>query len=146
VAKEATKRAEIVADEVRQLLGALSRRLRAESAAFALSASETSVLRRLHEHGPSTTAALARAEYVKPQSMGATLAALEGDGLVARTADETDARCRTVTLTDAGRRALMDGRQARQNWLARNVHEKLDADEQRAVLASLELLRRVIGP
>jgi DNA-binding MarR family transcriptional regulator len=146
VAKEATKRAEIVADEVRQLLGALSRRLRAESASIELSSSENLVLRRLHEHGPSTTAALARAEYVKPQSMGATLAALEEEGLVARTVDETDARCRTVTLTEAGRLRLMDGRQARQNWLARAVHEKLDADEQRSLLASLELLRRVIGP
>src|ERR1700744_2599296 len=71
--REGTKRAELVADEVRQLFGALSRRLRAESAELELSSSEVIVLRRLHEHGPSTTAALARAEYVKPQSMGATL-------------------------------------------------------------------------
>jgi DNA-binding MarR family transcriptional regulator len=144
MAREATKRAEALADEVRQVLGLLSRRLRAESADYELSYSELVALRRLHESGPSTTAALARAEVVRPQSMGATLAALEEGGFVERTADETDARCRTVSLTERGHRALMEGRAARQNWLARAIHEELDADEQRLILASLALLRRVV--
>jgi DNA-binding MarR family transcriptional regulator len=145
MAREATKRSEVVADELRQVFGALSRRLRAESAEYELSYSEVVALRRLHEHGPSTTAALARAEMVKPQSMGATLASLEEGGFVARTTDATDARRRTVTLTERGRRALVEGRAARQSWLARAVSEHLDADEQRLVLATLALVRRVVG-
>jgi len=102
-------------------------------------------MRRLAEHGPSTTAALARSELVKPQSMGATLAALEEGGFVVRTADASDARCRNVSITEKGRRVLQEGRAARQNWLARAIDEQLDADEQRAVLHTVGLLRRVIG-
>lgn len=130
---------------MRQVLGALMRRLRAESAAHELSASEHAVMRRLLDHGPSTTAALARAELVKPQSMGATLAALEEGGFVARTADPTDARCRNVAITEKGKRVLVEGRAARQTWLARTIDAQLDAEEQRTVLQALELLRRVVA-
>jgi DNA-binding MarR family transcriptional regulator len=145
MSREATKRSEIAADELRQVLGALTRRLRAESAAHELSQSEGTVLRRLSDQGPSTTAALARAELVKPQSMGVTLAALEEGGFVARTVDATDARCRTVSITEKGRRVLAEGRAARQNWLARAITEKLDAEEQRELLAAMALVRRVVG-
>ena len=143
MARELTKRSEIAADELRQVIVALTRRLRAESAGHELSPSELAALRRLQELGPSTTAAVARAELVKPQSMGATLAALEESGFVARTADATDARCRNVSLTAEGRRVLAEGRAARQNWLAWAIAEQLDGEEQRMLLAALDLLRKV---
>jgi DNA-binding MarR family transcriptional regulator len=145
MAREATKRSELAADQLRQVLGALTRRLRVESAAHQLSLSEQTVLRRLHEHGPSTTAALARAEMVKPQSMGATLATLEEGGFVARSVDATDARCRNVSITPVGRRILAEGRAARQNWLAQAIAEKLDGEQQRTLLEALDLLREVVG-
>jgi DNA-binding MarR family transcriptional regulator len=140
-----TRRSELAADELRQVIGALTRRLRAESAGHQLSPSELAVLRRLQELGPSTTAALARAELVKPQSMGATLAALEEGGFVERTPDASDARCRNVSITAEGQRILAEGRAARQNWLARAIAEKLDGEQQRTLLAALELLRKVVG-
>jgi DNA-binding MarR family transcriptional regulator len=139
------KRSELAADELRQVLGALTRRLRAESGGHGLSTSEQSALRRLLDLGPSTTAALARAEMLTPQSMGGTLAALEERGYVARTADASDARCRTVSITDSGRQVLLDGRKARQDWLARTIGDKLDADEQRTLREALELLKRVVA-
>ncbi len=145
MAREMSKRSEVAADELRQIMGALTRRLRAESAVHELSYSENAVMRRLLEYGPSTTAALARAELVKPQSMGVTLATLEEGGFVARTLDASDARCRNVSITEKGKRVLAEGRAARQNWLARAIAEKLDGDEQRTLLAVLELLRRVVG-
>ena len=146
-AREGSKRSELAADELRQLVGALRRRLRAESAGapeLALSSAETSVLRRLQEGGPATTAALARAEFVKPQSMGSILASLEEAGFVVRTADAEDARCRNTALTAEGRRVLAQGRAARQSWLARAIDRELDADEQRTLLAGLALLRRIV--
>jgi DNA-binding MarR family transcriptional regulator len=48
---------------------------------------ELSALLRLDRGGRATAAALARAEQITPQSMGATLAALEARGLVAREPD-----------------------------------------------------------
>jgi DNA-binding MarR family transcriptional regulator len=146
MAREPTKRSELAAAELRQVLGALARRLRAESAGDELSQSEQAALRRLLDHGPSTTAALARGELVRPQSMGATLAGMEEEGYVARTTDSTDGRCRTISITDKGKRALADGRAARQTWLARAIGEKLDAEEQRDLLAAIALLRRLVDP
>jgi DNA-binding MarR family transcriptional regulator len=145
MARDVTKRAEAAADQLRQVLGVLARRLRVESAGHELSQSEHAVLHRLQELGPSTTAALARAEMVKPQSMGGTLAALEEDGFVVRTVDETDARRRTVSVTEKGKRVFFEGRTARQNWLARAIADKLDGDEQRALLEAIELVRRVVA-
>jgi DNA-binding MarR family transcriptional regulator len=134
-----------VADELRQVMGALTRRLRAESAAYQLSPSEQSALRRLQEDGPMTTAALARAEMIKPQSMGSTLASLEEAGFVTRSADVRDGRCRNVSLTDEGRHILAEGRAARQNWLAQAIADELDADQQRDLLAAIGLLRQVVS-
>ena len=50
-----------------------------------------------------TTAELARAEMVKPQSMGTLLAELEQEGLVQRQPHPTDGRQILFSLTDAGR-------------------------------------------
>jgi DNA-binding MarR family transcriptional regulator len=144
VGREAPKRSQEVADELRQVLGALMRRLRAESAEHELSLSEITVLRRLQDGGPATTAALARAELVKPQSMGAILQALEEREFVVRVADASDARCRKVSLTARGKQVLAEGRAARRNWLAQAIAENLDGDEQRALASSIDLLRRVL--
>jgi DNA-binding MarR family transcriptional regulator len=144
MARDTTKRAEALASDLRKLVGTLTRRLRAESLGDDLNQSEGAVLARLVDHGASTTAALARAEWVTPQAMGATLAGLEEAGLVARAVDETDARVRIITITEKGRRVLLQGRAARQNWLARAVDQTLDADEQRALQSALVLLQRVV--
>ncbi|HEY3818478.1 MAG TPA: MarR family transcriptional regulator [Polyangiaceae bacterium] len=143
--REIPKGAEVAADELGKVIGALVRRLRAETPAHELSHSEHVVLKRLMELGPSTTAALARAELVKPQSMGVTLAALEEEGFVVRKTDPADARCRTVSVTEKGKRLVLEGRTARQTWLARAVAEKLDGDERRTLLEALALLRRVVA-
>lgn len=142
--QETTRRAERVATDLRQVLGALMRRLRAESPDSEVSPSEQAVLRRLLESGPTTTAALARAEWVKPQSMGATLAGLEAGGFVTRSIDATDARCRTIAITEKGRRVIVAGRAARQTWLARAVEQALEPEEQHALESAIALLRRVV--
>jgi DNA-binding MarR family transcriptional regulator len=60
----------------------LQRRARTASASHELSWTESAVMARLAKDGPATTADLARAEGMKPQSMGTTIAALEGMGMV----------------------------------------------------------------
>ena len=122
-----------VADELQQITLTLVRRLRAESAAKAPTFSQLTVMMRLQARS-MTTAELARAELVTPQSMGMLLAELEAAGLVARTADSSDARRRLVSLTAIGAHLLATtGRQA---WL----DEKLTAAEQKLLL---DLLKRL---
>ena len=102
-----------------------------------------SVLRRLDSDGPMTTADLARAEFMTPQSMGASVAELEEHGLVARADDPADGRRKLASITRAGSRVLAEARARRQSWLTRAIDTHLDAAEQRTLLAAVELLRRL---
>ena len=63
-------------------VGLLVRRVRAAAATHELSLTESAVLARLAREGPATTAELARAESMKPQSMARHRRALEETGLV----------------------------------------------------------------
>src|SRR5882757_9214554 len=71
---------------------------------------ETSALSRLDRGGPATSSALAKLEQISPQSMGATLAALEARGLVERRPDPLDGRRVVLSVTSAGRQVLQDKR------------------------------------
>ena len=108
-----------VAAALRVSIGLLVRRLRQVPAAGELTMPETSALARLDRGGPATSGALAKQEQISPQSMGATLAALEARGLVERGPDPDDGRRVVLTITDAGRQVLRDKRNARTEQLAR---------------------------
>lgn len=72
---------------------------------------------RLEKAGPMTTPDLARAEAVKPQSMGATFAELEGEGLVLRQPHPTDGRQILFALRENGVEAQRKRSAAKQKWL-----------------------------
>jgi DNA-binding MarR family transcriptional regulator len=131
------------ADELATLIARLGRRMRAASAEAGLTPSQVSVMGRLGQQGPATTAALARGELVRPQSMRMTLAALEERGLVARAPHATDGRQVVFSLTAAGAQLLSSGRAARRGWLAEAVETRLTPDEHRALAGVLPLLRRL---
>jgi DNA-binding MarR family transcriptional regulator len=99
-------------------IGLLVRRLRQVQSNGDLTLPETSALARLDRGGPTTASALARVEQISPQSMGATLGALEARGLVERRPDPHDARQAVISATDAGLQALGNRRNARTELLA----------------------------
>jgi len=63
------KTLDIAVIDLMQSIGLLVRRVRAAARSHELSLTEASVMERLAKHGPATTADLARAEAMKPQSM-----------------------------------------------------------------------------
>ncbi|MCS0494667.1 MarR family transcriptional regulator [Ancylobacter sp. MQZ15Z-1] len=128
--------------ELSLAIGQLLRRLRAESNPDGLTWSQTVALARLEEIGPTTTADLARAESVKPQSMGATLAEMEREGLVERRPHPTDGRQVLFALTAAGIEAKRKRSAAKQKWLL-SAMAALDPDEQRTLIAAVALVRRL---
>jgi DNA-binding MarR family transcriptional regulator len=132
------------ADELTTLVAQLGRRLRAASAEAELTPSQQSVMGRLGRQGPATTAALARSELVRPQSLRMTLAALEERGLVARAPHPTDGRQVVFSLTAEGADLLGSGRAARRGWLAEAIDTRLTAQEHRALAAALPLLHRLV--
>jgi len=102
------RRASVLAQDLRALLGKLKRRLREQAGVGDLTPSQVSVLLRLEKDGPATASSLARAEGMRPQSIAPVIAALEGAGLVSGAADPTDGR---QTLPLAHRRLSEAGQQ-----------------------------------
>jgi DNA-binding MarR family transcriptional regulator len=134
-----------LAEELRFLVGALVRRARAETAGDdALPYPLRSLLRRLELDGPATTADLARAEQITPQTAGTFVARLESEGYVARREDPKDGRRVRLSLTAAGRKALAMTRASRQSWIATRIEEQLDPGEQRALVAAIPVLRKIV--
>jgi len=125
-----------------QAIGLLVRRVRAAAATHDLSLTESSVLARLAKDGPATTAELARAEGMKPQSMGTTIAALEERALVERTPHPTDGRQMHIQLTDKGLAVRKRTKEAKQMWLAQAI-AKLDKQEQETLLEAGEIIKRL---
>ncbi|MDR3673537.1 MAG: MarR family transcriptional regulator [Holophaga sp.] len=128
--------------ELAQAVGLLMRRMRSATGSQELSWSERSVLGRLARGGPATTAELARAEAVRPQSMGTTIAALAAMGLVERTPHPTDGRQIRIQLTARGAARRQRIKDAKYSWLAQAVSE-LDPRDQETLLAAGEIFKRL---
>lgn len=108
-----------VAGDLLVAIGLLNRRLQqlpaSERGEF--TPSEMAALLRLERSGAQTGADLARAERVSPQSMSATINALEAKGLIARDADPADGRRILLSLTRVGLAAAGQRRAARRQHL-----------------------------
>jgi DNA-binding MarR family transcriptional regulator len=131
------------AADLRVTIGRLSRRLRARGVAGDLTMPEALVLARLERGGPATPGALAKAERVQPQSMGATLAGLAERGLVSRSQDQEDRRRVVISLTEAGRQLIYGVQRAREEVLCRAMTEALTTAEREQVADVLPLLERL---
>jgi len=133
-----------LAGDLRALFGKLKRRLREQANAGDLTPSQVSVLLRLEREGPTTMSNLARAEGMRPQSMGSAVALLEAAGFVSGAPDPNDGRQTILSLTDTFRTWIREGRAARQDWLSRTIRAKLSIQEQKDLAASVELLKRLV--
>jgi DNA-binding MarR family transcriptional regulator len=98
---------------------------------------------RLARDGPATTAELARAESMKPQSMSTTIAALEEMGMVERKPHPTDRRQMNVALTARGSAARKSVSDAKRTWLAEALAQ-LDEDERETLFAAGKIIQRLV--
>ena len=112
---------ELAVVDFSQAIGLLVRRVRAAAASHELSLTESAVMARLMRDGPATTADLARAESMKPQSMGATIAALEEMGMVERKPHPTDGRQVNIELTAKGEAMRKSAKDAKLTWLTQAI-------------------------
>jgi DNA-binding MarR family transcriptional regulator len=126
-----------------QAIGLLVRRVRAAAASHELSLTESAVMARLAKDGPATTAELARAESMKPQSMGATIAALEEMGVVERRPHPTDGRQVNIELTAKGATMRKSAKDAKRTWLAQAIAQ-LDKREQETLFAAGDIVKRLV--
>jgi DNA-binding MarR family transcriptional regulator len=136
------KSLEVSVSDLIQALGLLLRRARAAAAKHELSLTEAAVMKRLATDGPATTADLARAESMKPQSMGATIAALEEMGMVARKPHPTDGRQVNIELTAQGAAVRKSTRDAKRTWLTQAITQ-LNEHERETLFAAGEIIKRL---
>jgi DNA-binding MarR family transcriptional regulator len=130
----------LLAHELRETIGRVIRRLRAEPG---LPHPVLTVLGRLGRDGPASISDLAAAERMRPQSMAQTVRELETAGLVSRRPDPQDGRRAFIELTEAGVTKLEATRVAREDWLTRTLEAELDAEERALLRRALELLGRI---
>src|SRR5258706_13572475 len=133
---------EIAVADLTQAIGLLLRRVRAAAASHELSLTEAAVMKRLATDGPATTADLARAETMKPQSMGTTIAALEEMGMVARKPHPTDGRHVNIELTAKGAAVRKSTRDAKRTWLTQAITQ-LNEHERETLLPLGEIIKRL---
>jgi len=119
--------------------------VRSEANPAELGLSQLSVLARLDQLGATTTAELARAESMKPQSMGTILAGLEQEGLVQRQPHPTDGRQILFALTAAGIDMRTKRGIAKREWLMAEM-AKLDSNELQTLIAAIPLIKRLSEP
>lgn len=108
-----------------------------------ITSSETSALARLDRTGPTTAAELARLERISPQSMGATVAALEERGLVRRAPDPADGRRTILSLSAEGAALLRRRRSARSQHLSEALESSFTTTEIKQLRAAAPLIERL---
>jgi DNA-binding MarR family transcriptional regulator len=129
---------------LRVVFGRLRRKLQDASAVGELTAAQASALARIAMTEPTSTSALAGAERVRPQSMAATVAALEKQALVRRENDPDDGRRQLLFLTSEGREYAQGARASREEWLTRTLEQRLTEAELGVVNEALVLLDRIV--
>jgi DNA-binding MarR family transcriptional regulator len=132
-----------LAAALRLSIGLLLRRMRQIPTRDELTLSESAALARLDRGGPATSAQLARAEQISPQSMGATLGALQERGLIDRAPDPEDGRRMILSITETGLAVLRDRRNQRSAELARALSTGFTATELRQLATAAPLLERL---
>ena len=134
-----------LAGAIRAVVGKLARRLRDTAPPGHFSWAQAHVLGRLERDGAATLTALARAENMRSQSMGAIVGPLEEAGLVAGAPDPEDGRQTLLSVTESGRAYIRENRRTREDWLAGRIRVELAPQEQEEVLRALTLLERIAG-
>jgi DNA-binding MarR family transcriptional regulator len=132
------------ASQLRMSIVRTARSLRQDAAAETggLTPTSTATLASIDRFGPLTPSELAEIERVKRPSMTRTLACLEREGLVERTADPADGRSFLVAINDAGRERMARLRRRKSAYLARRLR-KLDPEEVEILARAAELLDRM---
>lgn len=128
--------------ELTAAVSQLLRRLRVEANPNELNLSQLGVLARLDRHGAMTTADLARAEVMKPQSMGTILASLEQEGLVKRQPHPSDGRQILFALTPEGVEMRRQRGLAKREWLLAAM-AKLEPTELKTLIDAIPLIKHL---
>src|SRR3954451_11710616 len=131
-----------LAGALRDAVGRLGRRMRAERAATDLSLGQLAALRTLDRHGPMTPGELAAHEKVQPPSMTRIIASLETHGYLTRTPDPIDRRQVVVAASAEGKALLAEDRRRKDAWLSQRLRA-LDTADLAVLAAAVPVLEKL---
>jgi DNA-binding MarR family transcriptional regulator len=132
-----------LARRVREGVGRLNWRMRAERGPDGPGPAVLAVLSRLYRAGTHTPTELAEAERLQPQSLTRILASLTIRGLVTRTPDPEDGRRSRVSITPDGLAMLREYSVQRERWLADTLESTLSPTERQLLKLAADLLVRL---
>jgi DNA-binding MarR family transcriptional regulator len=133
-----------LATEIRVIHRMLKMRVREHGGSKGLAPSQIAVLLRLEQNEVATVSSLARAEGMRPQSMGDLVATLQEAGLVRGVPDPGDGRKTLLSLTPKCVSWMKEGRVATHDWLSGAISLKLSEQEQLQLRDALTMLRRLL--
>lgn len=139
--KEDRTSAASLAFQLRDTLARGARRVRIEAGP---PLSQLTVMGHLQRRGPMSTNDLAAAERVRPQSMTATVKALESEELVERSPHPTDGRQVLIAMTPKEVKTLADIFAMREDWLAALIGRHLSEKDREDLERGLTLINRLI--
>lgn len=122
---------------------ALGRRLRASRSPGSRTLSGLGILGTLFRVGPLVATQLAVEEGLRPQSLTRVLAELAADKLISRKPSDTDGRAILITLTEKGRRKLLDEIAERRTWLQAAMTSTLTPGERETVNSAAAVLLKI---
>jgi DNA-binding MarR family transcriptional regulator len=129
-----------LASDLRTVVARLMKKLRKTSVTGQmLSLTERSTMSALQLHKQLLPSELASMEKITNQSMSQVLNHLLELKFITRTASETDKRKVIISLTEEGKRILLQVRSERDEWLANAIKETFNEEEE-------ALLRKLIAP
>jgi DNA-binding MarR family transcriptional regulator len=130
--------AETVA-RLRSVVCQLSRRFNAAARGAGLTPTQMSVLGSIASGGPIGVGALAEVEDLNATMVSRVVGKLADAGLIDRVADNRDRRVARVSVTTAGREALVQVRAERSRAILEAI-ERMDGADAEAVLEALDAL------
>jgi len=132
------------AAHVARLAGQLVRRIRDESTdGVGLSLTQEWAISLLADSSGLTSAELARAQSVSPQTMSTAVSALSRAGYLSAGSDETDGRRKILHATAKGLDAVAQTRAVKQAWLQETL-AGFSEEELRELDRGLALLDRIV--
>ncbi|MFF5080625.1 MarR family winged helix-turn-helix transcriptional regulator [Actinoplanes sp. NPDC000266] len=134
--------AEELAKTLREAIQRLSRRVRQARPVGDLTFSQLSALTSLQLAGALTPRELADVERVQPPTMTKIVGKLEDRGLVVRSPHPTDGRQVILAPTELGRAVFAQFEKARNEWLASQLAE-LTEEEQETLAQATRILQRL---
>lgn len=138
---EATK---LLARDLRRSVSGFVRAIRQDTGTARSAQSETlDLLRRL---GPMNVSSLAEKRAVAHQTMRLIVAQLDTNGLVQQDPDPADRRSRLVSISPAGRDALVREEDLRESRIEGAIQSRLSQHERDLLAAAIPILDRLAGP